>query len=56
MEDVSVVMMWVFFSQLQTQRGEKMPYFHGVAQGKAPCAWQPQMGKEKSSSTALGSV
>lgn len=56
MEDVSVVMMWVFFSQLQTQRGEKMPYFHGVAQGKAPCAWQPRMEKEKSSSTALGSV
>lgn len=24
-----------------------MPYFHGAAQGRAPCAWEPWMGKER---------
>lgn len=35
MEDVSVVMMWVFFSQLQTQRGEKIRLFSWSCPGKS---------------------
>lgn len=48
---------WGFsFLSCRPKEEETMPYFHGVAQGRAPCAWQPQMEKERSSSTAMGRV